>query len=246
MSSSASLLSTVRIVVFVAAILFSLIVIALSANIIALTEPLFYYKFSALSLSTGLLTILTLIPMFIIDMACQGSFFSYIVVEISWLSVLWILWLSSGSYAVWTDVQIIDNFPDELSCSFQFLGDAGDVRGCEEIKTIWACSFFLCILLMAYTITLLVLAIRAQGRGNPAWTTGVRASDGVLFYSVGKGMGGGGLIQPALVAIPVSQPQPQQYIVYANPQYTAQPVVYANPQYTTPQPVVYTNRQPQA
>ena len=111
---------------------------------------------------------------------------------------------------------------------------------------------------MAYTITLLVLAIRAQERGNSAWTTGVR--DGVLFYSARKGMGGGGLIQPAPAGIPLSPPQPQQYIPsypnpqypqaptpvsYANPQYSQAPtsVSYANPQYTTPQPpssVMYT------
>ena len=93
---------------------------------------------------------------------------------------------------------------------------------------------------MAYTVTLLVLAIRAQGRGNSAWTTGVR--DGVLFYSRGKG----GLIQPAPAGIPLSPPQPQQYIyTYAIPQYPQAPtsVSYAIPQDTTPQPpssVMYT------
>jgi hypothetical protein len=96
---------------------------------------------------------------------------------------------------------------------------------------------------MSYTVTLLVLAIRAQERGNSAWTTGVR--DGVLFYSSRKGMGGGGLIQPVPAAIPLSQPQPQQYTSYANPQPQQYPS-YANPQYTTPQTpssVVYTNPQ---
>ena len=91
----------------VTTVVLSLIVMALSANIIALTEPVFYYKFSALGLATGLMTILTVIPMydranavvgcitempsppfalrFLIDMDRQGSFFSYIVLEISWL-----------------------------------------------------------------------------------------------------------------------------------------------------------------
>ena len=43
--------------------LFSLIVMALSADLISITEPLFYYKFSALSLATSLLTLMTVIPM---------------------------------------------------------------------------------------------------------------------------------------------------------------------------------------
>lgn len=88
-------------------ILFALIVMCISASLIALTEPFFYYKFSALSLSTSLLTMSTVIPMwertnsvvgcvteyrfsplalrFVIDKHRQGSVFSYIVVEISWL-----------------------------------------------------------------------------------------------------------------------------------------------------------------
>jgi len=182
--------------------------------------------------------------MFIIDMARQGSFFSYIVLEISWLSVLWVLWLATGSYAAWTDGQIIDAAPDESSCNFGLFSIPGVVQGCEEIKAIMAFSFLLWILLMGYTVTLLVLAIRAQERGNSAWTTGVR--DGVLFYSARKGMGGGGLIQPAPAGIPLSPPQPQQYIyIYAIPQYPQAPtsVSYANPQDTTPQPpssVMYT------
>ena len=77
---------------------------------------------------------------------------------------------------------------------------------------------------MGYTVTLLVLAIRAQGRGNSAWTTGVR--DGVLFYSRGKG----GLIQPAPAGIPLSPPQPQQYIPsYPNPQYPQAPTPFSYP-----------------
>jgi hypothetical protein len=43
--------------------LFSVIVIALSADLIAHTEP-FYYQFSALALATGLLTVFTIVPMY--------------------------------------------------------------------------------------------------------------------------------------------------------------------------------------
>ena len=44
--------------------LFSLIVMSLSADLISLTEPLFYYKFLALVSATSLLTLLTVIPMY--------------------------------------------------------------------------------------------------------------------------------------------------------------------------------------
>jgi len=212
-SSSSNYMSTVRVVTFSTTILFSLIVLSLSADLISLTEPLFYYKFSALALSTSLLTMLTVPIMFVVDMLRQGSFFSFIVVEIVWFSILWVLWLSSGSYAAWTDGQITDAFPEESTCNFGLFAVRGAVQGCQEVKAIMAFSFLMWILLMAYTIMLLVLAIRAHERGNPAWTTGVR--DGVLFYSSRKAVGGAGQVQAAPGTIPLSHaPQPQ----YAQPQ----------------------------
>jgi len=210
-SNCANTLSIVRTVTLGTTILFALIVMCISASLISLTEPLFYYKFSALSLSTSLLTMFTVTPMFVIDMLRQGSIFSYIVVEISWLSFLWVLWLSSGSYAAWTDGQIINAFPNESSCNFGLFSVPAAVEGCQEIKAIMAFSFLLWILLMGYTVTLLVLAIRAQERGNSAWNTGVR--DGVLFYSSRKTTGGAGQVHAAPASIPLSyQPPPQQSI----------------------------------
>jgi hypothetical protein len=45
-------------------ILFSLIVMSLSADLISVTSPAFYYKFSALALSTSLLSMLTVAIMY--------------------------------------------------------------------------------------------------------------------------------------------------------------------------------------
>ena len=88
-------------------IIFAVIVICLSADLISLTEHGYPFGFSVLALSLGLLTIITIIPMcgqtyrvvdritkhlssfivyrLVIDLLRQGSFFSYIVVEIAWL-----------------------------------------------------------------------------------------------------------------------------------------------------------------
>jgi len=43
--------------------LFALIVMSVSADLIALTSP-FYYKFAALALATSLLTLFTIVPMY--------------------------------------------------------------------------------------------------------------------------------------------------------------------------------------
>jgi len=168
---------TFRLVTLATTILFSVIVMSLSADLISMTAP-GYSIFSALALAISLLTILTVTLMFIIDKLRQGSIFSYAGVEIAWLTILWILWLTSGSYAAWKDNQLISEYPEEATCDF------GDMRFCHEIKAVIGFSFILWILLMAYTFTLLVLTLRARGQGHPAWTTSVR--DGVLLHTAEK------------------------------------------------------------
>jgi len=161
---------------------------SISADLIASTEPSFYFKFSALALATSLLTLFTVVPMYLIDVLRQGAMFSYIVVEIVWLSILWVLWLSSGSYAAWTDGQLINLDPLESSCNYGILGDRdGITQGCQEIKAVMAFSFLTWIILMIYTGVLLFLGIRAQGRGNDVWMASVR--EDAIFYPEAKSGG---------------------------------------------------------
>jgi len=185
-------------VTFATVSLFALIVMSISADLIALTEPDFYFKFSALALATSLLTLFTVIPMYLIDMFRQGVVFAYIIVEIVWLSILWVLWLSSGSYAAWTDNQFIGL---ELSCDFGIFGDSTITKACHEIKAVEAFSFLTWIILMAYTGVLLFLAIRAQERGNSVWAVSVR--DEAIFHSEPKS--GGTLAQ--MHTMPTTVPQ---------------------------------------
>jgi hypothetical protein len=229
-SSSSKYLSTARLVTFSTTILFSLIVMSTSANLISLTTPVFYYKFSALALAIALLSMFTLAIMLVVDILRQGSVFSYIVVEIVWLSILWVFWLSTGSYAAWTDGQLTAAFPGESTCDFGFFADPKATQGCHDVKAIMAFSFLIWILLMSYSILLVVLAIRSQERGNSAWTTGVR--DGVLFYSIGKTTGGAAQVQATPATIPYSLPPSQQLLPQQPPQ--QQPY----PPYPSPYPTV--------
>src|SRR5258708_131982 len=106
-------------------------------------------------------------------------------------------------------------------------------------------------ILMFYTITLRVLAIRAQGRGNSLWTTGVR--DGVVFYSVGKSMGGAAQVQATAPTIPLSQPSysqappqqplpqqpiPQQPLLQQPLSQQTLPQQQSSPSYPSPYPIV--------
>ncbi|KAI0303077.1 hypothetical protein BC826DRAFT_1101220 [Russula brevipes] len=174
---------TFRLVTFATTILFSVIVMCLSADLVSMFSS---EQFSRLTLATSLLTILTVTPMLIIDKLRQGSILSYAGVEIVWPTILWVLWLTSGSYTAWKDNQF-SVIPAEANCDFDF--DYGvDVskynRFCHEIKAVIGFSFILWILLLAYTFILLVLTLRAKERGHPAWTTSVR--DGGILHPTEK------------------------------------------------------------
>jgi len=207
---SSNYMSTVRLVTFLTTLAFSLIVGALSADLIAMTEPYFYYKFSALALAISLLTLLTVGPMFIVDLCLRGSFFSYIIIEVSWLSILWVLWLSSGAYVTWTDQQYIALDPEESNCEFVPFTINRFIQACHERKAIMAFSFLSWILLMFYTVTLLVLAFRAQSKGytSNVWQTGVR--DGTLFHSCEKFVGGTSQAVAPQAVVYQSYPPPAQ------------------------------------
>jgi len=210
MISLENYMTTIRRVTFLTTLVFSLIVFSLSAALISLTEPTLYFAFSALALATSLLTLLTIGPMFIVDLYRKGSYFSYVVVEVSCLSLLWILWLSSAASTAQKDQEISNIFPDESGCTWSsysyysyYYGFPDINTACHEIKPIMAFSFLAWILLMFYTVTLLVLALRAQSRGHNVWQSAVR--DGTLFNPSEKVVGGA----PQAVA-----PQPAVYQSY--------------------------------
>jgi len=179
---------TFRLFTFATTILFSVIVTCLSADVVYMIMPDYYS--SAVALAVSVLTILTVAPMLIIDKLRRGSIFSYTGVEIGWLTILWIFWLGSGSFAAWADHYLIIGVPEEATCHYSdryyYDDDSRRMRSgfCYKIKAIIGFSFFLYLLLMAYTFTLLVLTLRAKGRGHPAWKTSVR--DGVLLRPIEK------------------------------------------------------------
>jgi len=208
MVSLANYLPLIRRVTFVTTLVFSLIVLSLSAALISLTGSEFYFAFSGLALATSLLTLLTVGPMFFVDLYRKGTYFSWIVVEVSCLSILWILWLASGSSAAQKDQEISD-----LCVWSLFSSDLN--QACNESRAIMGFSFLTWILLMSYTVTLLVLALRAQSQGHNVWQTSVR--DGTLFYPSENVVGGAPQVVQPVVYQPYAPPTlAQQY--YTPPQ----------------------------
>ncbi|KAA1466068.1 hypothetical protein DENSPDRAFT_876220 [Dentipellis sp. KUC8613] len=178
-----------RVVVFAVSLLFSVIVLGLAADVISITEEFdFYWICMALAVATAVLTLATVVPMLVVDWLRRGAFTSLVIVEVVWLSILWILWLSTGAYAAWTDGVV---YPGS-SCDY-FSHTNSQV--CQEFKAIMAFSFLTWILLMAYTITLLVFAFIGQSRGNRTWTSTVRDTTFLAPSSKGH-VGSNVMVQP--------------------------------------------------
>ncbi|KZT20665.1 hypothetical protein NEOLEDRAFT_1182397 [Neolentinus lepideus HHB14362 ss-1] len=161
-------LPILRLVVFVATLVFAVITLGVAADLLNLTETYFsdYLIFCVLAVVSASLTIITLPIMIVLDIVRQGAFTSTVVFELSWLFVLWVLWLATAA-----DTTNANSLSFGGSCDYinPYIN-----RGCQEFNVVEAFSYLIWIILMGYTITLLVLAIIGQTRGNEVWLTSVR------------------------------------------------------------------------
>jgi len=193
-----SIIPLARLVAFGLVSLFSLVIFALSAHIHAFTHKIFfgvgYFTFAALSLATAILSLLTLPAMVVIDNKRKGAVSSMIVTELSWLGLLWVLWLAAGGLGAEATGVV---WPS--GCGYK---DSGVDTLCREFPAVTALSFFCWIILFAYTMTILVLTLMAGSRGHSLWYTPVSKAD---FFA------------PAAPA-PETAPAPQLIPVIINPQ----------------------------
>ncbi|KZT72693.1 hypothetical protein DAEQUDRAFT_755094 [Daedalea quercina L-15889] len=147
-----------------------IIVLALGAHMISETQQLFseYTDYSALGVAVGVLTFVSAPTMIALDFF-MSTFTSWISVELGWLSLLWILFLAAGADAA-NGLNNIDN-----QCDF-VLNEVNNI--CHETQAMTAFAFLAWIALMAYTITLLVVAILNGDASTNVWTSSVRDTFG--------------------------------------------------------------------
>ncbi|KAI9570204.1 hypothetical protein HD554DRAFT_2170379 [Boletus coccyginus] len=152
--------------------LFSLIELAISANLTSQTEQFYAVTatFTALGIAVGVISVLTLPVMLIVDIIRRGAFTSMIVVELGWLGVLWILWVATAGESI-SEFNYV--FP--LGCIY----NDSTVNGmCQEVQAITAFSFLNFIILLLYTGVLSVMAVVAAARGQGVWLSSVKESFG--------------------------------------------------------------------
>ncbi|KAJ7067922.1 hypothetical protein C8F01DRAFT_1246479 [Mycena amicta] len=165
-----ALVPLIRLVTLGVALGFSVIVLGLAAGLTSTTETYLggYFEFAALAIATASITLITVPIMIALEFIQPGrAFTSKIAVELSWLFILWVLWLATAADAT-------------NSASLTFISDCGNyisskIEGaCRETAGVQAFAFLNWLILMAYTIFILVLTVIAQTRKHSGvWLTSV-------------------------------------------------------------------------
>jgi len=167
-------LSIVRKAVFAVVLLFSIIALGLSAHLTQLTNRYFnlYFDFAALAIATAVLSMISLVVMEAVDTMRKGAVTSMILVELGWLSFMWILWLATGADAADATNGM------KNTCNIKIRG-ASDLKTlCHEYSGIQAFAFLNWIILLGYTSTVLAFCIIALSRGHKnVWFSSVKDLD---------------------------------------------------------------------
>lgn len=164
-----------RVVVLSLTCVFSLAVLAANGNLAQLEMKLeseaklpgMITPFTSFNLAVSVMTLLTLPVMLAVDLMRRGAFSSLIIVEIIWLGVLVVLWLSTSAYTshIFSPIQGACH----SSTPFQTV-----VTLCNDIQVSLAFGWISWILVSAYWGTLFTLAISFARRGQPIWKSTVK------------------------------------------------------------------------
>ncbi|KAJ6567271.1 hypothetical protein DFH09DRAFT_456116 [Mycena vulgaris] len=149
---------------------FSVIVLGLSAALTSTTETVLegFFEFAALAIATASITLITLPIMIALEVKRPGTAFtSMIVVELSWLSILWVLWLATAADSAQAgQIFFVSGCGNYI--------DSDIVSACRETSGIQAFAFLNWLILLAYTVLILVLSIIASSRKHTGvWKSSV-------------------------------------------------------------------------
>jgi hypothetical protein len=172
-----SVLQTVRLGLFAALALFSLINLGILCNLTNITSAYGYYFHSfALGIAVSLMTIGAVITSLVLGKTRKGALPALVWVELAWVGFLWVMWIATASSV--TSLGIFVN--------------CGYVRGaaesnCRQYQAVQAFAWLNWLMIFGWFVTLLALSCIAHSRGN----TGIWYTDTTEAQFTGAGAGGG-------------------------------------------------------
>jgi len=163
-----ALFNTIRVVSFIAILLFALIVLGISGHWVSLLQGFVssYSNPAAFALAVSVITWAFLGPLPLISMLRKGSILSWVVVELAIVGLLWVLWLAAAAYVTSMTAGA------SLNCDYAFLTPEAESI-CRQYQALQAFSWLNWLILFMYLVLLLVFAIKAQGKGHSVWTSDV-------------------------------------------------------------------------
>ncbi|KAG1742785.1 uncharacterized protein EDB91DRAFT_298188 [Suillus paluster] len=149
--------SVTRLLILSFTLMLAIVVLGVSAHLIAIRTT-DYWRFAALAVAVSSLTILTFPVILIISLSERNRKSSgFRISESAWLTIMWILWLSTGANA--TRAARSRFFPG--ACSFISFYSS---QICNEFRVVEAFSYIIFVFLLCYSIAVIVKAFTADDR----------------------------------------------------------------------------------
>ncbi|KAI0354290.1 hypothetical protein OH77DRAFT_526177 [Trametes cingulata] len=166
-----------RVFTFVLACILSIVVVALCAGTSSNLDEILplirrdqdNFPYAHLGIAVGVMTLVSYSVMMGLDLLFERVFTSFMVVEMVWTSILWVLWIAVGGTTFSEGNTLFEGKP----CSMfdVVLPKAKDV--CDDIQPIGSVAFVTFALLFVYTGVLLFVAFTSSN-STPPWTTSVK------------------------------------------------------------------------
>ncbi|KAG8762806.1 hypothetical protein FRC11_007680 [Ceratobasidium sp. 423] len=159
-----ALFDTLRLASFATVLAFSLIVLGISGYWVSQLEGVAtsLATSSSFSLAVAVITWAFMFPVLLVSTMRRGSFLSWVAIELGICGLLWVLWLASASYTTSMSAGVT------LNCDLAFSVEFESV--CRQYQAIQAFSWLNWLILFAYIVLVVILAVKAMNRGQSVWT----------------------------------------------------------------------------
>ncbi|CAE6432651.1 unnamed protein product [Rhizoctonia solani] len=158
---SMPLFDTVRLASYGTVLVFSLIMLGISGSVFG-SSPGIDVILALILLAASSITWVFMFPALLVSIFRRGSFLSWVAIELGICGFLWVLWLASAAYTTSLSAGIA------LNCDLA--SDIGAESSCRQYQAIQAFSWLNWVILFAYIVLVIALAIKAMNKGQSVWT----------------------------------------------------------------------------
>ncbi|KAL7278699.1 hypothetical protein ACG7TL_007701 [Trametes sanguinea] len=132
-----------------------------------------HFPYTSLGIAVSAITLVSSVLLIVLDFFFDNIFTSYLIFEIPWLSIVWILWISVGATTLSEGKTIFQGQP--CSTFNVVLPSAKEI--CEDVHPLAIIAFVNFALLFLYTASLVVVAFASSSSYSSPWTSSLKNRD---------------------------------------------------------------------